>query len=492
MHTQKTYTIFYSWQSDLNRSRSFIQSTLNLLKRELEKDGSIHVEIDSDTRGVPGAPNIPATIFKKIENADLFVADLSIINSKESGRKTPNPNVLLETGYAIHALGWDRIVLLFDEDFGSIDDQLFDLKQHRLTGFSLRDEKKKEKSRDRLIANITSNLKMLEAKDKKIKKDNKQLLAAVIMRAVTKAWEYYEKSFLQDEPLYSGELLAIGDSQFALLEDVRAALKEDDYFALHQLLHNLKMATLGSEDMGGHEYVQRIIEKYTEPLYREYYGEICQLPLSDIFTEEFVTLFNSIAAEEQKLVYKHERYVDGRLVLKVEENKGEVYSIEEQLLYKAEKGISGQLTGFVTGYEYTGEYVEGKREGNGKEYFRGMDGFSCKGLNGEEECYGTVKCEGIWKNDELMEGTLYGVALYKEDENVFSIITAYDSEKPRFMDEEILKYEVLEERTENCKRYYVGNLKLKNGIYELDDNSVRPLCDEIGGVRNLMCWECNE
>lgn len=80
----------------------------------------------------------------------------------------------------------------------------------------------------------------------------------------------------------------------------------------------------------------------------------------------------------------------------------------------------------------------------------------------------------------------------KEWKRIFSIITAYDSEKPRFMDEEILKYEVLEERTENCKRYYVGNLKLKNGIYELDDNSVRPLCDEIGGVRNLMCWECNE
>lgn len=492
MHSTKNYTIFYSWQSDINRSRSFIQSTLNLLKRELEKDGSFHIEIDSDTRGVPGAPNIPATIFKKIENADLFVADLTIINSKEAGRKTPNPNVLLETGYAIHALGWDRIVLLFDEDFGSIDDQLFDLKQHRLTGFSLCDDKKKERSRDRLIANITTNLKMLDTKDKKLEADSRQLLASLIMRAMEKAWEYYEKSYLQDEPLYSGELLAIGDSQFALLEDIRVTLNEGDYFALHQLLHNLKMATLGSEDMGGHEYVQRIIEKYTEPLYREYYGKMHHLSLENIFTEEFVTLFNSIAVESQKVEYKNERYADDKLILKVEGNKGEVYSIEGKLLYKAEKDISGRLTGFVAGYEYTGEYVNGKREGAGEEYFRGMEGFSCKGMNGEEECYGTVKREGIWKNNELVEGTLYGVALYKSEDNQFAIVTAYDSEKPRFMDEEILRYEVYEERIENCKRYYVGTVMLKNGIYELDDNSVRPLCDEIGGVRNLMCWECND
>lgn len=491
MQSTKSHTIFYSWQSDNSKSRNFIQSVLNTVKRELEKDGTYQIEIDSDTRGVPGAPNIPATIFKKIENADLFVADLTIINFNESGRKTPNPNVLLETGYAIHALGWDRIVLLFNEDVGSIDDQLFDLKQHRLTGFSLLDEKKKANSQKRLMTNIITNLQMLDSKDKKNEIDERQLLANMIMHAMAKAWDYYEKVFLQDEPLYCEELIAIGESQIALLGKVKEGLGESDYMALHQLLHNLKMAVTGTEDRSGHEYVQQIVGKYIEPLYVEYYDRIHKLPLQMILTEEFVTLFNTLAVKEQCLEYQKERWMDGKLIFKIEEDKGEVYSEEGTLLYNAQKNKLGQLTGFVTEYEYIGEYVEGKREGTGKELFRGMDAFSCKGLNGEENCYGTIKCEGVWKDNELVEGTLYGVVLYKEEEQ-FVYIPAYNSDKPCFMDEEAIRYDIMDERKEKCKRYYVGNMRLKDGVYDLDDDSIRPFCDNIGGVRNLMCWECDE
>jgi hypothetical protein len=54
--------------------------------------------VDRDTTGVPGSPDIAATIFEKIKAADIFVGDVSFINQGATGRPTPNPNVLVELG----------------------------------------------------------------------------------------------------------------------------------------------------------------------------------------------------------------------------------------------------------------------------------------------------------------------------------------------------------------------------------------------------------
>lgn len=62
-------------------------------------------DIDRDTQGLAGAPDIGDSIYDKIDSADIFIADVTIINQDYAGRKTPNPNVLIELGYAIKALG---------------------------------------------------------------------------------------------------------------------------------------------------------------------------------------------------------------------------------------------------------------------------------------------------------------------------------------------------------------------------------------------------
>lgn len=49
-----------------------------------------------------------------------------IINGDYAGCKTPNPNVMIELGYAIKSLGWDRIILLYDKDFGEIEEIPFE------------------------------------------------------------------------------------------------------------------------------------------------------------------------------------------------------------------------------------------------------------------------------------------------------------------------------------------------------------------------------
>src|SRR5437868_14867537 len=114
-------TVFYSWQSDLPNptNRSFIQAALEAATKTLREDGSVQVEpvIDRDTSGVPGSPDIAKTIFGKIDQAQVFVCDISIINQDATRqnalpRLTSNPNVLIELGYALKTLGEQRIVMV--------------------------------------------------------------------------------------------------------------------------------------------------------------------------------------------------------------------------------------------------------------------------------------------------------------------------------------------------------------------------------------------
>ena len=157
-------TIFYSWQNDLEKKthRNFIENCLKAALRSLEKDARIYMEYDRDTNGVNGSPDITTTIFDKIDKSVLFVCDVSIINSDYNGRKTPNPNVLMELGYAANKLGWDRIICLFDINTGTIEELPFDLRQKRITTYDA--NKKDELTRISKILSI--NIKDLYVKGK--------------------------------------------------------------------------------------------------------------------------------------------------------------------------------------------------------------------------------------------------------------------------------------------------------------------------------------
>lgn len=143
--------VFYSWQSDLPNScnRGFIQDALENAAEAITADNSVEVEpvVDRDTQGVPGAPDIASTIFAKITAADVFVADVSITGRDEK-RATPNPNVLIELGYAFKALGHERVILIFNRAFGKIDELPFDLRMRRVLAYDL-PEKIEQKSAER-------------------------------------------------------------------------------------------------------------------------------------------------------------------------------------------------------------------------------------------------------------------------------------------------------------------------------------------------------
>lgn len=147
METQNKCNLFYSWQSDLpqetnlNGIRSCLRDAASRLEAEIS---NIHIEVDEATRGTSGSPNIPMTIFSKIENTDIFVCDITIINEDYAGRKVPNPNVLIELGHAIASLGWDRIILCYNTKFGKFPDDLpFDIDRHRIATFKILDKNDK-------------------------------------------------------------------------------------------------------------------------------------------------------------------------------------------------------------------------------------------------------------------------------------------------------------------------------------------------------------
>ena len=128
-------TVFYSWQSDLPSStnRNYIEACINeaIYKINRNDDYIVDLNLDRDTKGIAGTPDIVNSIFKKIDKCDIFIADISIINNLSEGRKTPNPNVLLELGYASKVLGWDEIICLFNTSYGKIEELPFDLRFRR-------------------------------------------------------------------------------------------------------------------------------------------------------------------------------------------------------------------------------------------------------------------------------------------------------------------------------------------------------------------------
>jgi hypothetical protein len=135
--------IFYSWQSDSpsNTNRSLISAALEKAIDGVKKDSSIPIDpvIDRDTLGLSGSPDISHSIFSKIDAASVFVCDVSIIDA-EAKRSSPNPNVLIELGYAVKALGWNRIIMVMNTKYGQPETLPFDLRSKRVLTYCVEAE----------------------------------------------------------------------------------------------------------------------------------------------------------------------------------------------------------------------------------------------------------------------------------------------------------------------------------------------------------------
>lgn len=155
---EKNIRIFYSWQTDSpdETNRRLIRNSIRIASSELEQKLSspelqYTINLDEATRDCPGSPNIPLTIFEKIGQSDVFICDLTTINANapDGLRRTPNPNVLIELGFAISSLGFGRIIMIFNTAFGELKDLPFDIDRQRQTSYESKLDTTKQK--------ITSN-----------------------------------------------------------------------------------------------------------------------------------------------------------------------------------------------------------------------------------------------------------------------------------------------------------------------------------------------
>ena len=154
-------TIFFSWQSDLPNSynrnliENVIKSTLKKINRE--NNLSLVLDIDRNTDGLLGSPDIADSILKKIDKCDIFIADISIINKSSTFRKTPNPNVLFELGYAVSRIGWNRVICVFNSDYGDLKDIPFDLRNRRIIQYNSKDITRTKQSLINLFEEIIND-----------------------------------------------------------------------------------------------------------------------------------------------------------------------------------------------------------------------------------------------------------------------------------------------------------------------------------------------
>jgi len=130
-------TIFYSWQNttEAKYNRYFILDCIRKAAKKLKNKPElkdIEFEIQEGVSNEPGSPDVASKIIdKRIPNCDIFIADLSVVNSMSNWKKrilkligikykpVQNPNVLLEYGSAIRELGYERIIGVMNNVFGS-------------------------------------------------------------------------------------------------------------------------------------------------------------------------------------------------------------------------------------------------------------------------------------------------------------------------------------------------------------------------------------
>lgn len=129
-------TVFFSWQSDRSSKdcRNFIDDALKKALKRISNDLVVDepIRVDKDTEGVSGTPPIFETIRQKIESAAAVVIDVTFVAKRLNYEQTPNPNVLIEYGYALKAIGYRRVVLVMNTAFGAPGrDMPFDMALNR-------------------------------------------------------------------------------------------------------------------------------------------------------------------------------------------------------------------------------------------------------------------------------------------------------------------------------------------------------------------------
>ena len=158
--------IFYSWQSDIDGkyNRNFILQALKNATKTIKHKCGYDVVIDQATRDEPGTPDIPNTILKKIDECSIFIADVTIINKNTRKRPTPNPNVLIELGYAIKKNGFEKIITITNNEYSKPEDLPFDIRHRKPLQYKYNDKIEKKSALKDFTNELENAIILINAK----------------------------------------------------------------------------------------------------------------------------------------------------------------------------------------------------------------------------------------------------------------------------------------------------------------------------------------
>jgi hypothetical protein len=131
--------VFWSWQSDTpgKIGRHFVREALETAIEELKtgkdtldessRPESEDLHLDHDRKNLLGSPDLFAAIHVKIKQSTVFVGDITPVATTPAGKKVMNPNVAIELGIALEAVGTDAILFVMNKAYGDHSAMPFNL-----------------------------------------------------------------------------------------------------------------------------------------------------------------------------------------------------------------------------------------------------------------------------------------------------------------------------------------------------------------------------
>jgi hypothetical protein len=176
------YKIFYSYQSDIDKELNelFIEAALDEAVKQIK---SCKLKIVKGFSGTSGNKPLAQTMFDQSRGCDIFVGDMTFTSSRNSHiekdlfhfrgkqyftrvegnvKMSPNPNVLIETGYSWAQKDYDRTILVINDAFGNADLLPIDMRHLRWPlSYNLSTTKKEDpKNYDRIFLSFVASLKV--------------------------------------------------------------------------------------------------------------------------------------------------------------------------------------------------------------------------------------------------------------------------------------------------------------------------------------------
>lgn len=154
--------IFYAWNSDAppDINKEFIWDCLERAIKKLKREGDVEVcQAVRDTRGARGMVDIVNEIFRRIDECDLIVADVSNVNPNAKEELVPNPNVMFEFGYALGKKGELALIGIANTAFGPPERLPFDINKRSITAYELHDAADRLSVRDELVTRLARIIK---------------------------------------------------------------------------------------------------------------------------------------------------------------------------------------------------------------------------------------------------------------------------------------------------------------------------------------------